>query len=60
MEYKNSINNNQETPIIESFNNLKALNNDNSYVDLLILILFGIIMIFIMDSFVRLGRSKRE
>ena len=60
IEYKNSINNNQKTPIIESFNNLKALNNDNSYVDLLILILFGIIMIFIMDSFVRLGRSKRE
>ena len=45
---------------IESFANLKAIgNNDNSYVDLVILILFGIIMIFIMDSFVRLGRNSR-
>lgn len=46
---------------IESFTNLKALgNNDNSYVDLVILILFGIIMIFIMDSFVRLGRNSKS
>ena len=34
---------------------------DNSYVDLLILIMFGIIVIFILDSFVRFGRkSKRD
>ena len=34
---------------------------DNSYVDLLILIMFGIIAIFILDSFVRFGRkSKRD
>jgi len=46
---------------VESFANLKALgNNDNSYVDLVILILFGIIMIFIMDSFVRLGRNSKS
>lgn len=59
IEYKKtgSIYNND----IESFTNLKALgNNDNSYVDLVILILFGIIMIFIMDSFVRLGRNSKS
>ena len=34
---------------------------DSSYVDLLILIMFGIIVIFILDSFVRFGRkSKRD
>ncbi len=34
---------------------------DSSYVDLLIVIMFGIIVIFILDSFVRFGRkSKRD
>ena len=45
-----------------SFNSRPGeLKKDNSYVDLLILIMFGIIIIFILDSFVRFGRkSKRD
>ena len=51
--------------IKESFTNIenfdiKSIKNDNSYVDLMILILFGIIMIFIMDSFVRLGKNMKD
>ena len=52
--------------ITESFTSPSPINNqpkttNNSYVDLLILIMFGIIIIFILDSFVRFGRkSKRD
>ena len=61
VEYKKTGNIYDKDSSVESFANLKALGNtDNSYVDLVILILFGIIMIFIMDSFVRLGRNSKS
>jgi hypothetical protein len=51
---------NNNNSVQENFSNIKSMNNDNSYVDLLILILFGIVIIFIMDSFVRLGKNMKD
>jgi hypothetical protein len=53
---------NTNTNIRESFGNTinKKPKYNNSYVDLLILIMFGIIVIFILDSFVRFGRKSKK
>jgi hypothetical protein len=53
-------NNTATNQIQENFSSIKSLHNDNTYVDLLILILFGIVIIFIMDSFVRLGKNMKH
>lgn len=57
-----NVNQNQNN-IKEEFSNIEHFDlkqANNSYVDLIILILFGIIIIFIMDSFVRLGKNTRD
>lgn len=53
-------NKNNDVAVQENFSNLKSIGADNSYIDLLILILFGIVIIFIMDSFVRLGKKMKD
>ena len=63
LQTKNIQNVNQNNNIKEEFSNIENFDlkqANNSYVDLIILILFGIIMIFIMDSFVRLGKNTRD
>ena len=60
MKFLEQKNNNNHASIQENFNTIKSINNDNSYIDLLILILFGIVIIFIMDSFVRLGKNMKN
>ena len=61
LEYKKKNNNEIDNiSVQESFSNIKSISNDNSYIDLLILILFGIVIIFIMDSFVRLGKKMKD
>lgn len=47
-------------PNIESFSNLITKNIDDSYLDILGLILIGIFVIFILDCFVKLGRNFRK
>lgn len=63
LQTKNIQNVNQNNNINEEFSNIENFDlkqANNSYVDLIILILFGIIMIFIMDSFVRLGKNTKD
>ena len=60
MKFLEEKKNNNSTSVQENFNTIKSINNDNSYIDLLILILFGIVIIFIMDSFVRLGKNMKD
>ena len=63
LQTKNIQNVNQNNNINEEFSNIENFDlkqANNSYVDLIILILFGIIIIFIMDSFVRLGKNTRD
>ena len=63
LQTKNIQNVNQNNNIKEEFSNIENFDlkqANNSYVDLIILILFGIIMIFIMDSFVRLGKNTKD
>ena len=60
MKFLEEKKNNNSTSVQENFNTIKSINNDNSYIDLLILILFGIVIIFIMDSFVRLGKNMKN
>lgn len=66
LEYVKRKKETQQNNNIENFASVGEFNTnkpkkDSSYVDLLILIMFGIIIIFILDSFVRFGRkSKRD
>jgi hypothetical protein len=47
-------------PNVETFGNLITKNIDDSYLDILGLILIGIFVIFILDCFVKLGRNFRR
>ena len=69
VHYKEQMRKHKEE-LFESFSNTlnksdinqqtKPNKSGNSYIDIILLIIFGIIIIFIMDSFVNLGKKSKK